>query len=152
MDELLEFLEIVKTRPHFEEIREVVKIDLKKFMIGDSYNDAYYLQVTKISASYAYKFLHVFLYSKEITQEQVFDTLMSFDVTILHNAQLLMDYIYIYEMRDPKWKAAIANILLLDTHKLFNKLRTEMPVEFRKNRAIWLPLQEMQEKGLDFKW
>lgn len=138
---------MIKNDSNYEAVREVIRTDLKKFMIGDSYNDEYYLQVTKISAAWAYSHLEVFLRTKDITQEQIFDVLMSFDVTVLHNAQLLMDYIHTYETRD-----RTNYLLVLDTQKLFNKLRTEMPIEYRENRAIWLPLQELQEKGLDFKW
>ena len=144
---LLEIIDDIKNSSNFEAIRKVVRTDLKKFMIGDSYNNEYYLQVTKISAGWAYSHLEVFLRTGDITQKQIFNVLMSFDVTVLHNAQLLMDYIYTYEVRD-----RTNFLLVLDTQKLFNKLRTEMPIEYRKNRAIWLPLQELQEKGLDFKW
>ena len=144
---LLEIIDDIKNSSNFEAIRKVVRTDLKKFMIGDSYNNEYYLQVTKISAGWAYSHLEVFLRTGDITQKQIFNVLMSFDVTVLHNAQLLMDYIYTYEVRD-----RTNYILVLDTQKLFNKLRTEMPIEYRENRAIWLPLQELQEKGLDFKW
>ena len=138
---LLEIIEDIKKSSNFEAIKEVVRTDLKKFMIGDSYNNEYYLQVTKISAGWAYSHLEVFLRTGDITQEQIFNVLMSFDVTVLHNAQLLMDYIYTYEVRD-----RTNYLLVLDTQKLFNKLRTEMPIEYRENRAIWLPLQELQEK------
>ena len=133
---LLEIIEDIKKSSNFEAIKEVVRTDLKKFMIGDSYNNEYYLQVTKISAGWAYSHLEVFLRTGDITQEQIFNVLMSFDVTVLHNAQLLMDYIYTYEVRD-----RTNYLLVLDTQKLFNKLRTEMPIEYRENRAIWLPLQ-----------
>ena len=147
MSKSLEAINRVMNYPDYERIKEVVKTDLKKFMIGDSYNDEGWWNVCKISAGWAYAYLEAILYQKEIKPKQIMETLMSFDVTLLHNAQLLMDYIFTYERMNSK-----GEFFLLDTQKLFNKLRTEMPVEFRKNRAIWLPLQEMQEKGLDFKW
>ena len=121
---LLETIENIKKRPNFEKIRVVVQKDLKSFMIGDSYPNHYYLQVTKTTASWVLNYMEVFLRSKDVTQGQVFDVLMSFDVTSLDNAQLLMDYIWAYETRDDK-----DFLLVLDTQKLFNKLRTEMPIE-----------------------
>ena len=147
MMSLHERMEQIRKLPNFEAIREVVKTDLKKFMIGDSYNNEYYLQVTKISAGWVYSHLEVFLRTGDITQEQIFDVLMSFDVTVLHNAQLLMDYIYTYEMYD-----RTDYILVLDTQKLFNKLRTEMPIEYREDYPIAKRVELLQEKGLDFKW
>ena len=144
---LPEILDLIRNDSNYESVRNVVKTNLKKFMIGDSYNNEGWWQVTKISAGWAYTHIEVFLRTRDITQEQVFDTLMSFDVTILHNAQLLMDYIYTYETHDPE-----NYLLLLDTQKLFNKLRTEMPVEFREEWAIFKKLEKLQEKGLDFKW
>ena len=147
MMKLVDRIEQIKKLPNYEAIREVVRIDLKKFMIGDSYNDEYYLQVTKISAGWAYSHLEVFLRTKDITQEQIFNVLMSFDVTVLHNAQLLMDYIYTYEVRD-----RTNFLLVLDTQKLFNKLRTEMPIEYREDYPIAKRVELLQEKGLNFKW
>jgi len=144
---LLEIIEDIKKSSNFEAIKEVVRTDLKKFMIGDSYNDEYYLQITKISAGWAYSHLEVFLRIGDITQEQIFNVLMSFDVTILHNAQLLMDYIYTYEVRD-----STNYLLVLDTQKLFNKLRTEMPIEYREDYPIAKRVELLQEKGLNFKW
>jgi hypothetical protein len=144
---LLEIIEMIKKDSNYEAIREVVRTDLKKFMIGDSYNDEYYLQITKISAGWAYSHLEVFLRTGDITQEQIFNVLMSFDVTILHNAQLLMDYIYTYEVRD-----STNYLLVLDTQKLFNKLRTEMPIEYREDYPIAKRVELLQEKGLNFKW
>lgn len=144
---LLEIIEMIKKDSNYEAIREVVRTDLKKFMIGDSYNDEYYLRITKISAGWAYSHLEVFLRTGDITQEQIFNVLMSFDVTILHNAQLLMDYIYTYEVRD-----STNYLLVLDTQKLFNKLRTEMPIEYREDYPIAKRVELLQEKGLNFKW
>ena len=140
-------MEQIRKLPNFDAIREVVRTDLKKFMIGDSYNNEYYLQVTKISAGWAYSHLEVFLRTRDITQKQIFDVLMSFDVTVLHNAQLLMDYVYTYEVCD-----RTNYILVLDTQKLFNKLRTEMPIEYRNDYPIAKRIEILQEKGLDFKW
>jgi hypothetical protein len=91
--------------------------------------------------------MEVFLRSKDVTQGQVFDVLMSLDVTSLDNAQLLMDYIWAYETRDDK-----DFLLVLDTQKLFNKLRTEMPIEYREDYPIAKRVELLQEKGLDFKW
>lgn len=147
MMKLVDRIEQIKKLPNYEAIREVVRTDLKKFMIGDSYNNEYYLQVTKISAGWAYSHLEVFLRTGDITQEQIFNVLMSFDVTILHNAQLLMDYIYTYEVRD-----STNYLLVLDTQKLFNKLRTEMPIEYREDYPIAKRVELLQEKGLNFKW
>ena len=144
---LLEIIDDIKNSSNFEAIRKVVRTDLKKFMIGDSYNNEYYLQVTKISAGWAYSHLEVFLRTGDITQKQIFNVLMSFDVTVLHNAQLLMDYIYTYEVRD-----RTNFLLVLDTQKLFNKLRTEMPIEYREDYPIAKRVELLQEKGLDFKW
>ena len=147
MMSLHERMEQIRKLPNFEAIREVVRTDLKKFMIGDSYNNEYYLQVTKISAGWAYSHLEVFIRTGDITQEQIFDVLMSFDVTVLHNAQLLMDYVYTYEMY-----VRTDYILVLDTQKLFNKLRTEMPIEYRNDYPIAKRIEILQEKGLNFKW
>jgi hypothetical protein len=144
---LLETIENIKKRPNFEKIRVVVQKDLKSFMIGDSYPNHYYLQVTKTAASWVLNYMEVFLRSKDVTQGQVFDVLMSFDVTSLDNAQLLMDYIWAYETRDDK-----DFLLVLDTQKLFNKLRTEMPIEYREDYPIAKRVELLQEKGLDFKW
>lgn len=144
---LLETIENIKKRPNFEKIRVVVQKDLKSFMIGDSYPNHYYLQVTKTTASWVLNYMEVFLRSKDVTQGQVFDVLMSFDVTSLDNAQLLMDYIWAYETRDDK-----DFLLVLDTQKLFNKLRTEMPIEYREDYPIAKRVELLQEKGLDFKW
>ena len=144
---LLETIENIKKRPNFEKIRVVVQKDLKSFMIGDSYPNHYYLQVTKTTASWVLNYMEVFLRSKDVTQGQVFDVLMSFDVTSLDNAQLLMDYIWAYETRDDK-----DFLLVLDTQKLFNKLRTEMPIEQREDYPIAKRVELLQEKGLDFKW
>ena len=73
---------------------------------------------------------------------------MSFDVSVLENAQLFMDYIYSYE----RGKSNPDRLLILDTQKLFNKLRTEMPIEYREDYPIAKRVELLQEKGLDFKW
>lgn len=116
-------------------------------MIGDSYPNKYYLQITKTAASWVLNYMEVFLRSEDVTQRQIFDVLMSFDVTVLDNAQLLMDYIWAYETGRTK-----DDLLVLDTQKLFHKLRTEMPIEYREDYPIAKRVELLQEKGLDFKW
>lgn len=148
MISLFEVLENIKEDANYSSIRKIVKENLVSFMIGDEYPNHYYLDVTKTSAAAVLNYMELFIRTKDVTQKQILDTLMSFDVSVLENAQLFMDYIYSYE----RGKNNPDRLLILDTQKLFNKLRTEMPIEYRNDYPIAKRIEILQEKGLDFKW